>query len=115
MSVALALLAVPTARAEEIPAAIGRISYGTSPEPGAAICTGVLVAPDLVLTAGHCVRGAIETPETIRFEAGWSAGGPTGQRQAAAVILSGQAEAKGLAGLTEDVALIVLEASLPPG
>ena len=115
LSVVLLLLAVPAARAEEVPAAIGRISYGASPEPGAAICTGVLVAPDLVLTAAHCVRDAIETPETIRFEAGWSAGGPTGQRHAAAVILAGQAEAKGLAGLTEDVALVVLEATLPPG
>jgi hypothetical protein len=114
LSIVLVLLAVPMARAEEVPAAIGRISYGASPEPGAAICTGVLVAPDLVLTAAHCVRGAIETPETIRFEAGWSAGGPTGHRQGSAVILAGEAEAQGLAGLEEDVALVVLDAPFPP-
>ena len=45
-----------TAFAEEAPSAVGRISYGDSPTPEAAICSGVLVAPDLVLTAGHCVR-----------------------------------------------------------
>jgi protease YdgD len=111
----VAVLAGQAAPAEDVPAAVGRISYGASPEPGAAICTGVLVAADLVLTAAHCVRGAVETPGTIRFEAGWSAGGLSGQRQGAAVILAGEAAAQGLAGLEEDVALVVLDAPLPPG
>jgi hypothetical protein len=113
LSAILALLAAQAAPAEEVPAAVGRISYGPSPEPGAAICTGVLVAADLVLTAAHCVRGAIGTPETIRFEAGWSNGSLSGTRQGATVILAGEAEAQGLASLEEDVALVVLDAPLP--
>lgn len=115
LSVALAMLAVPPLRAEELPATLGRISYGTNPQTGDAICTGVLVAPDLVMTAAHCVRGSAQTPETIRFDAGWVADKPTVQRRGAEVILVGEGEVEGLAGLTEDVALLVLDAALPPG
>ena len=111
--VVLALLAPKVSRAEEIPAAIGRISYGVAPLPGSAICTGVLVAPDLVLTAAHCVRDVAETPATIRFDAGWSAGSSAGQRQGAAVILTSKALTPGIDGLVEDVALVVLDAALP--
>ena len=89
--------------AEDVPSAVGRISYGDSPAPGAAICSGVLVAPDLVLTAGHCVRAMIDDPAVIRFEAGWGGGQPTARGQGAEVILSGTA------GLTGDIALVVLD------
>ena len=89
--------------AEDIPSAIGRISYGDSPAPGAAICTGVLVAPDLVLTAGHCVRAMADDPTVIRFDAGWGAGRPAGRGRGAEVILNDTGD------LAEDVALVVLE------
>ncbi len=49
--------------------AVGRIDFDT-----AGFCTGVLVAPDLVLTAGHClfdkVTGRKFTAPEIRFSAG---------------------------------------------
>ena len=108
------VVAAPPCWAEEIPAAVGRISYGSQPEQGAAICTGVLVAPDLVLTAAHCVRDTSGTPQAIRFDAGWSEGRPTGHRMGAEVILAGEAVAAGLEGLVQDVALVVLDAALPP-
>lgn len=111
----LVLLLAGAARAEAIPAAVGRISYGDTPAPGAAICSGALVAPDLVLTAAHCVRGAATDPASIRFDAGWSGGQPSGQRRGAAVILPEGTPAAGMAGLAEDVALVVLAAPFPPG
>lgn len=100
--------ALPAIGAEEIPAAVGRISYGGDPAGGAAVCSGVLVAPDLVLTAGHCVRGLADDPATIRFDAGWSGGDAAGQRRGAEVIVS---DATGLAA---DVALVRLDAVFPP-
>lgn len=49
--------------------AVGRLDFDT-----AGFCTGVLVAPDLVLTAGHClfdkVTGRKFTTAEIRFSAG---------------------------------------------
>ncbi len=119
--VGVALIAAQPARAEEMPSAIGRISYDASLQPGAAICTGVLVASDLVLTAAHCVREAAESPENIRFEAGWLpetlqgglVGRPTAQRTAVAVILVKGAASAGKAALLQDVALVVLDAPLP--
>ena len=88
--------------AQELPAAfraIGQITYGSPPSPGATICTGTLVAPDLVLTAGHCVTGTAEkplAPAEIRFA------------QVREVIRSG------LAGLPGDMALLRLATAIGP-
>ena len=48
--------------------AVGRIELDAR-----GYCTGVLIAPDIVLTAAHCLidrQGSYQTPETIRFRAG---------------------------------------------
>jgi protease YdgD len=48
--------------------AVGRLDVS-----GKGYCSGTLIAPDLVLTAAHCVfnaRGAVVTPEKILFRAG---------------------------------------------
>ncbi|ETX27766.1 hypothetical protein RISW2_11235 [Roseivivax isoporae LMG 25204] len=53
--------------------AVGRLEIG-----GTAFCTGALVAPDLVLTAAHCLydqaTGTRVPPEDIQFLAGWRNG-----------------------------------------
>lgn len=53
--------------------AVGRLELG-----GSGFCTGALVAPDLVLTAAHCLydkkTGARIDPARIEFKAGWRNG-----------------------------------------
>lgn len=53
--------------------AVGRLDIG-----GTGFCTGTLIAPDLVLTAGHCLfekdTGDQIDPQTIEFLAGWRNG-----------------------------------------
>ncbi|MDB5661583.1 MAG: trypsin-like serine protease [Cypionkella sp.] len=105
----LLLFAAGQGNAQQAPLAVGRISYGDTLVPGAAICTGALVAPDLVLTARHCVEPALTTPATIRFAANFSEGHSLAERRGAEMILP-------QAGVTEnranDVALLRLEAPI---
>jgi protease YdgD len=58
--------------------AVGRVDLGQS-----GYCTGVLIAPDLVLTAAHCLYDAQHRPrpaDTIRFRAGLRDGAVIAER-----------------------------------
>lgn len=91
--------------------AVGRLDLG-----GRGFCTGALIAPDLVLTAGHCLydkeTGARIEPAQIEFLAGWRNGRAEayrGARQAVAhpdFIYSGTDR---LDRVTHDLALIELD------
>lgn len=72
LTLALAL-PLSAARAQELPAAVGEITYAGA-GPGSATCTGTLVAPDLVLTAGHCLGGARKKPSRDARPVVFSAG-----------------------------------------
>ncbi|MBL4929558.1 trypsin-like serine peptidase [Fuscibacter oryzae] len=83
---ACALFAAP-ASAQQQPPAIGRLSYGANDRPGAAICTGTLIAPDLVLTAGHCLPDAAQAnPASVRFLPGLGTVSAGPERRGAAVL-----------------------------
>lgn len=106
MKAALLILAATAAGAQDF-AAVGRLSYEPDPDPGEAVCSGALVAPDLVLTARHCVRGNTDDPSVIHFSAGHGGGGFAVMARGAEVM-----PAEGT-GLSADVALLRLEAPLP--
>jgi protease YdgD len=82
--------------------AVGLITHGTL-VPGAAVCTGTLVAPDLEQTAAHCVG---DDPSSLRFAAGWAAGRAVAEGKGREVT---REEGTGPAG---DLALVRLEAAM---
>lgn len=91
--------------------AIGLVFYGALPK--GAICTGTLVAPDLVLTAGHCVKENSDMA-TLHFAAGWRDGVAIAMRAARGVVLA-ETAAGAARTLADDLALIILDRPIPEG
>lgn len=102
----LILLAATAAGAQDL-SAVGRLSYEPHPDPGEAVCSGALVAPDLVLTARHCARGNTDNPSIIHFSAGYS-DGTFAELARGAEVMSAEGD-----DLSADVSLVRLDRPLP--
>jgi protease YdgD len=94
--------------------AVGKLDMGEG------FCTAVLIAPDLVLTAAHCVyRGDTDRqrdPDTIRFRAGLTDGAAIAEQTAQSYVAHpGYNPRQGvtLENIRHDVALIKLSAPIP--
>lgn len=96
--------------------AVGRVDTGGI--ASAKTCTGTLVAPDLVLTAAHCVDAyrdaAPDVASAVTFTAGWNRGRFAARRRAASIAFPTAPLTNTIRShIVSDVALITLAQPIP--
>ncbi len=98
--------------------AVGRVNIATFGERG--MCTGTLIAEDLVLTAAHCViserTGRLYSPGNVHFAAGWRMGVEAAHSRAKSIAIHPSyryGSAVDLERIGTDIALIRLRLPIP--
>ena len=92
--------------------AIGRLLPGGA--LNASLCTGTLIAPDLVMTAAHCVH-TVDPPSQIQFSAGYYKGASVADRRVKALRFPAQlvvGAPLSMESIPWDVALLELESPI---
>jgi len=93
--------------------AVGRLNIGWG-----GMCSGALIAPDLVLTAAHCAfnsQGKIVEPSEIAFHAGFRNGHAAASRRVKRVVVHPGYQFQGTEGVFEvsnDLALFQLQSEI---
>jgi V8-like Glu-specific endopeptidase len=98
--------------------AAGWIGLGREamPQAGHAVCTGVLVEPDLAVTAGHCVAGlGASAAAEVTFRLGQSREGSLAVRHGLAISRVPAEPGSAAAQIGQDRARVRLDAPVPDG
>lgn len=97
--------------------AVGRLDIAE-----AGFCSAALIAPDLVLTAAHCLisneTGERIDPGSMTFRAGLRDGKAIAERKGARAVVDARYlynNADGLSDLVSDIGLVQLESAIPAG